>query len=154
MTFKEFFDIEPIQKNGILVFSFSALISFLQLYLFKTGFVELDNLDKIILSLSVGVCWVVAELPTYLFFVNSKWLKWKSKGKIVELFPDRIIASFGFSLILWMVLLTYIGYEFNVDLKMFIRISMIWMFGKSIYWLLYWAKYILIDNKKENKKTE
>ena len=151
---KEVFDIEPIQKNGILVFSFVSLVSYLQLYLFKTEFIELDKFDKIILSFSVGVCWIMAELPTYFFFMNSKWLKWKNKGKIVTLAPDRIIVSFGFSLIFWMVLLTFIGYEYNVDLKLFIKISVIWMLAKSIYWLLYWSKYILIDKKKENQKTE
>jgi len=86
--------------------------------------------------------------------MNSKWLKWKNKGKIVTLAPDRIIVSFGFSLIFWMVVLTFIGYEYNVDLKLFVKISVIWMLGKSIYWLLYWSKYILIDKKKENNKTE
>ncbi len=121
MNIKEFFDIEPIQKNGLLIFVFAFLISYLQLFLFKSDFYDLDLFDKIILSSSVGVCWVASELPTYFFFMNSKWNKWINKGKVFDLILDRIIAAFGFTLILWMVLLTYIGYEFNLDLKIFIR---------------------------------
>lgn len=154
MNIKEFFDIDPIQKNGLLIFAFAFLMAYLQLFLFKSNFTDLDKFDKIILSLSVSVCWVVSELPTYFFFMNSKWLKWKSKGKVFELIADRIIASFGFTLILWMVLLTYIGYEFKMDLKMFIKASLIWMLLKSLYWFLYWLKYILVDIRKENKEQE
>ncbi|MFB9056678.1 hypothetical protein ACFFU9_07975 [Mariniflexile ostreae] len=151
MTIKDFFDIEPIQKNGLLIFAFAFLMAYLQLFIFKSNFSDLDKFDKIILSLSVSVCWVVSELPTYFFFMNSKWLKWKSKGKVFELIADRIVTAFGFTLILWMVILTYIGYEFKMDLNMFIRTSLIWMFLKSIYWSFYWLKYILIDIKKEKK---
>jgi hypothetical protein len=149
MNIKEFFDIEPIQKNGLIIFMFAFLVAYLQLFLFMPRFNDFDKFDKIILSLSIGVCWIVCELPTYFFFMNSKWLKWKSKGKVFDLIPDRIVASFGFTLILWMVLLTYIGYEFNMDLKMFIRTCLIWMSLKSIYWFIYWLKYILIDIKKK-----
>lgn len=152
MNIKEFFDIEPIQKNGLLIFVFTSLISYLQLFLFKSNFSDLDLFDKIILSLSVGVCWAVSELPTYFFFMNSKWQKWKQKGMIFQLVPDRIVASFGFTIILWMVLLTYIGYEFNMDLKVFIRTCLIWMFLKSLYWFLFWLKYTQIDIKKQNKE--
>lgn len=152
MNIKEFFDIEPIQKNGLLIFVFTSLISYLQLFLFKSNFSDLDLFDKIILSLSVGVCWAVSELPTYFFFMNSKWQKWKQKGMTFQLVPDRIVASFGFTIVLWMVLLTYIGYEFNMDLKEFIRTCLIWMFLKSLYWFLFWLKYTQIDIKKQNKE--
>lgn len=154
MNIKEFFDIEPIQKNGLIIFVFAFLMSYLQLFLFKSNFSELDKFDKIILSLSVGVCWVVSELPTYFFFMNSKWQKWKQKGIVFDFVPHRIVASFGFTIIFWMVLLTYIGYESNMNLKVFIRASLIWMFLKSSYWCIYWLKYTQIDIKKQNKKKE
>jgi hypothetical protein len=153
-TIKEFFDIEPIQKNGILILVFSFLISFLQLFLFKSNFNNLDIFDKVILSLAVSVCWIVSELPTYFFFMNSKWQKWKQKGMIFQLVPDRIVASFGFTIIIWMVLLTYVGYEFDMDLKTFIRTSLIFVFIKSLYWFFYFLKYTLIDIKKQSKKTD
>lgn len=154
MNIKEFFDIEPIQKNGLLIFAFTFLMAYLQLFLFKSDFSELDKLDKIILSLSVSVYWIVSELPTYFFFMNSKWQKWKQKGTVFNLVPDRMVASFGFTIIFWMVLFTYIGFEFNMDLKMFIRFSLICMFLKSLYWFIYFLKYTLIDVKKQNKKTD
>ncbi|MEQ8421608.1 MAG: hypothetical protein RIB64_16485 [Arenibacter algicola] len=153
MNIKEFFDIEPIQKNGLLIFGFAFLVAYLQLFLFKTDFSDLDKFDKIILSLSVAVCWIVSELPTYFFFMNSKWMKWKNKGKVFDLIPDRIVASFGFTLILWMVILTYIGYEFDFNLNKFIRGCLIWMFAKSLYWMFYWLKYILIDIKKQTEQN-
>ncbi|TJY31305.1 hypothetical protein [Pontimicrobium aquaticum] len=154
MNIKEFFDIEPIQKNGLLIFAFAFLMSYLQLFLFKSDFSELDKFDKIILSLSIGVCWVVSELPTYFFFMNSKWQKWKQKGMVLNFIPDRIVASFGFTIIFWMVLLTYIGFEFNMDLKTFVRTSLIVMFLKSLYWFIYFLKYTRIDIKKQNKKSD
>lgn len=154
MNIKDFFEIEPIQKNGLLIFALSFLMAYLQLFLFKTNFSELDKFDKIILSLSVSICWIVSELPTYLFFMNSKWKKWKQKGIILNFAPDRIVASFGFTVIIWMVFITYIGYEFSMDLKTFIRASLIFMLIKSLYWFIYFLKYTHIDVKKESKKTD
>jgi len=148
MTAKEFFEIEPIQKNSLLVFVFVFFISFLQLYIFKEDFNDEKDLTKFLLTMSVSIFWVTAELPTYFFFVNSRRDKYKLKGLDFNLFLDRIIISFGFTLIIWTVLLTYIGYEFDFDLKTFIRVSLSWMFIKSSYWFSRWLVYYF---KTKNK---
>jgi hypothetical protein len=154
MTVKEFFDIEPIQKNGILTLLFAFFVSYLQLFLFKNEFIELDKFDKIILTLAVSVFWIISEIPTYLLFVNLKTMKWEKVGNTKKLFADRIVASFGFSLVFWMVVLTYIGFEFEMTLKEFIRTSIIWMTLKMLYHLIFWLRFVFIETKNKRKKKK
>ncbi|EKT4502380.1 hypothetical protein AAIP31_002291 [Flavobacterium psychrophilum] len=149
MTFKEFFEIEPIQKNSLIVFVFVFFVSFLQLYLFKNDFLLETDLVKIFLSFSISICWVASEIPTYFLFIASRNDKYKAKGIDLNLILDRVIIGFGLSLIFWMVSITYIAFEFDLTLRVFIRVSLGWMFLKTLYWFLSWIKHDL-NNKKNN----
>jgi hypothetical protein len=134
MTVKEIFEIEPIQKNSILVITFVCFISFLQLYLFKNNFVKESDFVKVILSVSVSICWLIAEIPTYLFAFPIL-IKPDENIKQKQI-TEFLIIALGFTLVFWMILLTYIGYEFNLSIKDFIRLCLIWMTGKGIYWFI------------------
>lgn len=132
MTAKEIFEIEPIQKNSIFVIIFVCFVSFLQLYLFKTNFINESDFVKITLSVAVSICWIIAEIPTYIFAVPTLT---PQKGDIIKnRFIEFLIVSVGFSLLFWMVMVTYISYEFNLSIKNFIRLSVISMFLKGLYW--------------------
>tara|TARA_R110000868_G_scaffold33215_3_gene120842 strand:+ start:4559 stop:5002 length:444 start_codon:yes stop_codon:yes gene_type:complete len=147
MTIKEFFEIEPIQKNSIIVIIFVCFISFLQLYLFKDNFVNEKDFVKIALSISVAICWITAEIPTYIFALP---ILIKSDANIFEnRMIEFIIISYGFGLIFWMVTATYISYELDLDMKNFIRISIAFMFFKNLYWFIRYRKN---KNQKPRKK--
>ncbi|GEJ39517.1 membrane hypothetical protein [Flavobacterium psychrophilum] len=148
MTFKEFFEIEPIQKNSLIVFLFVFFVSFLQLYLFKNDFLLETDLVKIFLSFAVSICWVASEIPTYFLFIASRNDKYKAKGIDLNLILDRVIIGFGLSLIFWMVTITYIAFEFDFTLRVFIRTSLGWMILKTLFWFLKWIKYDF-NNKKD-----
>lgn len=154
MTLKEFFEIEPIQKNALLVFVFMFFISFLQLYLFKKNFSIESDLVKILLSFSVSICWAISEVPTYLFASKTiiKPVDRTEQNKLTE----RIIIALGFTLVFWSVLATYIGYEFNVSLKIFIRCCFIFMALKTLYWKIRYenfVKKIKKDSETDGKKS-
>lgn len=134
MTAKEIFEIEPIQKNSIFVIIFVCFVSFLQLYLFKDNFIKETDFVKIILSVSVSICWIIAEIPSYIFAVPT--LTSQKDNIIKNRFIEFLIVSVGFSLLFWMVMLTYISYEFNLSIKNFIRLSVISMFLKGLYWFI------------------
>lgn len=149
MTFKEFFDIEPVQKNSLIVFVFVFFMCFLQLYLFKNNFENEKDLTKIFLTMSLSVCWVASEIPTYFLFIASRKDKYKEKGIDLFLLLDRIVIAFGFSLIFWMATLTYIGYELGFSLRTFIRVSLVWVILKSAFWFFSWLKYSMKDKKQK-----
>jgi len=149
MNIKEFFEIEPTQKNGLIILVLAFVISYLQLFLFKHNFIDLTQFDKIILSLSVSVFWAISEIPTYHFAMKSKWKKLEKESVKAVFILDKFIIAYGFTLLFWMSIITYIGYEFEMDLLLFIRTSIIAMFSKSLFWYFYYLKYKYIDSKKK-----
>ncbi len=128
---KEIFDIEPIQKNSLIGFLSICCISFLQLFLFKREIIESNSFLTIGLVLGLSISWVIIQLPSYILFVECTI---KKEDDNENLLYDRIALTFGIFLLMWMIILTYIAYEFNLDFKSFIRISIILMIIKSLFW--------------------
>lgn len=137
---KDFIDIEPILKNSLIVFLSVCCISFLQLFLFKREFIENNAFLTIGLILSLSVSWVIAQLPSLILFARYV-LKHNNDNN--DLLFDRITLCLGILLLGWMIILTYIGYELNLDFRSFIRISIILMILKS----LFWGICVIIKNK-------
>jgi hypothetical protein len=140
---KEIFDIEPILKNLLIVFLCVCCISFLQLFLFKREIIVNNSFLTIGLILSLSVSWTIAQLPSLILFANCVI---KNENENNDLLFDRIALCLGILLIGWMIILTYIAYELNLDFKSFIRISIVVMIIKS----LFWGICVIIKNGKKH----
>ena len=136
INFKELSEIEPIQKNSIITIIFVFFISYLQLFLFKENFEVLSLLTKIFLAISVAIIWIVIQIPSHLFIIARRVIK---KPNLKENFPlGLLILPFGFSLLIWMSLITYLCYEMSFNLKTFIRVSLIFMLIKTLFNFIFW----------------
>ena len=130
---KEIFDIEPIQKNSLIVFFSICCISFLQLFLFKREIIENNSFLAIGLILGLSLSWVILQLPSLILFARYVI---RDDPENNDLLYDRITLSLGILLLVWMIILTYIAYELNLDFRSFIRISIIFMIVKTLFWLI------------------
>lgn len=141
---KEIFDIEPVQKNSLIIFIGVFCLSFLQIYLFKNELLENGSLIIIGICLSLTVCWSILNvLPLFLFFhfVNNKG-NIKNKSEVIL---EQAIVPLGYFTLGWITLLIYISYELNICFKDFIRLSIIVSILRSLFWFLY--------DKLKTKKT-
>ncbi|TRX15826.1 hypothetical protein [Flavobacterium franklandianum] len=138
---KEIFDIEPIQKNSLIVFLSVCCISFLQLFLFKREIIENNSFVTIGLILGLSISWVILQLPSLVLF--AKFVI-RDDVKNNDLLFDRIALTLGILLLVWMITLTYIAYELNLDFRSFIRISITFMIMKT----LFWGIFVIIKNGK------
>jgi len=134
LKLKEFFEIEPIQKNSMVVIILVFFISFLQLYLFKQNFTNESYFLQITLSISLSICWIVAEIPSYISAVSTTTIL--KTNVVKKRFMKLLIISFGFSLLFWMVMITFIGSEFNLNIKNFIRLSVTSMVLKGLFFFI------------------
>ena len=139
---KEIFDIEPIQKNSLIVFISILSISFLQIFLFKNEILEKSAFEIIGVCLGLTVCWYIASiLPMVLFVKATEDEEDRQNG----LQLDLVIIVCGLLALAWIILLTYIAYEFDLTFKMFIRGSIAVIILRSVFWFVYG----LITNRKK-----
>lgn len=142
LKLKEFFEIEPIQKNSMVVIILVFFISFLQLYLFKTNFISESYFLQITLSIALSICWIVAEIPSYIYAVSTTTIL--KKDVVKKRFMKLLIISVGFSLLYHMVTVTYVSTELNLSIKNFIRLSVFTMLLKS---LVFFIRYRIYKSK-------
>ncbi|WP_233862653.1 hypothetical protein [Tenacibaculum piscium] len=133
---KEIFEIEPIQKNSLIMFVGIFCLSFLQLYLFKN-----ETLDKGVfivtgLCLSLAVCWSIINILPLLFFSIFIEEKEKNNGIKIILIAEKIVFFLGLMAIGWTILLTYICYELDFCFKNFIRVSILASFIRTLFWFI------------------
>lgn len=132
---KDIFEIEPIQKNSFIMFLSVLCLSFLQIFIFKRKIIEESSFVSIGVALGLSVCWVVSHLTGfYAFFYNSR--VGVNVEENDEILYERVALGFGLTLLFWMSLLTYIGYELQFSFKNFIRFSVSIMLTKSIFWFI------------------
>ena len=139
---KEIFDIEPVQKNSLIIFLAIFCLSFLQIFLFKNELMEKGAFEIVSLCLGLTVCWyVVSILPMALFVKATEDDEDRKNGLQVDL----VIMVCGLLALSWIIVLTYIAYEFNLTFKDFIRGSIVVVFLRSLFWFFYG----LIANRKK-----
>lgn len=141
---KEIFEIEPVQKNSLIIFVGIFFLSFLQLYIFKNDILN-DGIFVIIgLCLALTVCWSIISIPPLIFFFNTVE---KRRGKNNNIILERVVFSLGILGIGWIGLLTYISYELTICFKDFIRLSILVSVVRAAFWLIYG---IVLHQKKQN----
>ena len=148
---KEIFDIEPIQKNTLIIFLSLFCISFLQVFLFKPELLDRGAFINIGISLALTVSWIVLSLPSMVMLTMA--VEWKDgnpkdSGKLIM---ENVILSSGIMMIGWILLLTYISYEFDFSFKTLIRMGILTSLFKFILWFI--VNYIQnLKNRKKLKK--
>ena len=130
---KQIFEIEPIQKNSLLVYVAVCCISFLQLFIFKRDIIENNSFVAVGVVMSLGICWILAYSFVFRIFMETNYEFLKIEKYI---FTDKTILVFGFLIIFWLIFLTYVGYELNMSFKFFIRLSLAFFIVKIIFWFI------------------
>tara|TARA_R110002167_G_scaffold53406_1_gene153248 strand:- start:1098 stop:1544 length:447 start_codon:yes stop_codon:yes gene_type:complete len=146
---KEIFEIEPIQKNSLIIFIGIFLLSFLQIFLFKRELLNESSFLILGISLSIALCWSLLNvLPLYCFFLATKESDRKTPNQ--EIMWEKVIVVLGFLCLCWILLITYISYEFEFSLKKLIRISIILSIIRSFFWFIF--EIVARKNRKVIKK--
>ena len=139
---KEIFDIEPIQKNSLIVFISILSISFLQVFLFKHEILDKSAFEIIGVCLGLTVCWYIGSiLPMTLFVKATEDEEDRQNG----LQLDIVVIVCGLLALGWIILFTYIAYELNLSFKNFIRGSIAIILIRSLFWFIYG---LIADRKK------
>lgn len=138
---KEFSEIEPIQKNSIVVLATLFCLSYLQLKIFDNRIETNEVFPSIILSLALSIFWlIINSIPTFLFFEYLTIGADKTKTKY-----EMTVFFFGYISLLLITVIMYICYELEFDFKNFIRISI------GIYVLLTVVAYYILKNAKKSQ---
>lgn len=143
---KEIFEIEPIQKNSLIIFFGILFLSFLQLYIFKHNILEEGIFVVVGVSLAISICWIILNILSVIIFF---YLVNGDSNNNSELFYDRIVFFFGLLVIFWISLLTYIGYELNLTFKEFLRLNIVVSASRTFLWFI----LNLIPKKKKKKNN-
>jgi hypothetical protein len=133
---KEIFDIEPKQKNVLIILVGIFGLSFLQLYLFKPSIFELSIFFSLGISLGLTVCWSALNIPSLIlcFYVMTGGANEKNSEKYNY---NLIIFTLGLLAIGWISLLTYIGYEFNFTFMYLFRLAVLMTIIRIIFWYIF-----------------
>jgi len=131
---KELFDIEPIQKNTLIMFLALFCVSFLQIYLFKQDVIEKGIFLTIGVSLALTVAWTVLNLPSMIVFISI--IQRKQRRSIIggSVIKEYIVLGAGFIIIGWVLLLSYVAYELELEFKNLIRAGLFISFFKLVLW--------------------
>lgn len=125
---REIFEIEPKQKNALIIYSGISLISFLQIYIFKRELIDENFLIVLMTSLALGVCWLVLNMIPLIIIIAA----WARDGKLIF---ENVIFGIGILVIAGLILLTYLGYLDNLSFKDFIEYA--WKRTLSAYGILF-----------------
>ena len=142
---KEIFDIEPVQKNALIVFLCIFCLSFLQIYLFKDELLDKGAFQVIGFSLGLSVCWLVSSLLPVVLFVKALEDEEDRKNGLIM---DRVVMICGLLVLGWIIILTYVAFELNLSFKNFIRGSILTIILRSIFWLIYG---LIVKRKRQER---
>ncbi len=143
---KEFFEIEPSQKNTLLSLLGISFLCFLQLYLFKIEIFENNTFEIIGISLALTVCWSVLNIiPLALFVVCQT-----KEENMDNVKYGKIIFTLGVIALCWITLLTYIAYEFKLCFKELIRLGITVSLLRSVFWFI----FSTLQNQKKSKNKK
>lgn len=137
---KQVFEIEPIQKNSLLVYVAVCFMSFLQLSFLKKEIVESNNFFAIGLVLGMSLCWIVSSLPSFIIFIS---LMMKYDFPYYRKLLDKFILFFGFIILFWMLIQIFLIFQFKLDLAEFIYLNILILVVRNLIWIT----WILILNK-------
>lgn len=118
---KEIFEIEPKQKNLLIILFAISCISFLQIYLFSPETFEKGSIVVIGLSLAITVCWAILNAPPLVLF--SIYINPEENADINTEINIAQFFMFGLLGVFWILLITYISYEIDLTPKNFARVS-------------------------------
>jgi len=144
---KEIFEIEPKQKNILIILVGIFGLSFLQLYLFKDSIFDLGIIQTVGIALGLTVCWTILNIPSIILCFGALT---NFENKDDSLNYDLIIFTFGLLAIGWISLLTFIAYELELSFKWFLRISV----GVSVLRITTWFFIALIKNKRSGNQKK
>ena len=138
---KELFDIEPVQKNVLIVLIGIFFVSFLQLFLFKNEILNESVFIIFGISMALTVCWSVLNiLPLFFFFT------YLSDGEQGNTILEKMVFNLGFLALAWFILLTYISYELNLSYNVLVKILVFSSILRTIFWFVV---VIIKSNKKQ-----
>lgn len=148
---KDFFA-KPSQKSYLIVFLTFALLSFIQLYLFKREIVETNTVSAIGLAFGIGIVWVIANLPgiIIMFFI----LALRSSRKVLDIEESITVILYGVIVSFIMVFLTYWSYEYSKSLNWFINTSIKAIAGLTILCIVLFIIAFIMRVRKEIKKNK
>ncbi len=108
---KEIFEIDPKQKNVLIIIIGIFGLSFLQLYLFKKSIFDIGILFSIGISLGLTVCWTMLNVPSLAFF-HGVLTNPSPNEESPSAINNQIIFLLGLVSLAWISLLTFISYLF------------------------------------------
>ncbi|MES2239306.1 MAG: hypothetical protein V4497_03495 [Bacteroidota bacterium] len=135
---KEIFDIEPVQKNSLIIFLALLPLTFLQIYIFKPEIIDKGVFIISGICLALSVCWYVISLLPLIVFLKVSVVYDEDETK-------TIVFIAGILGLAWIILLTYISYELNLTFRNFIRGSIIMVLLRTLFWCV---SYIISKRKK------
>ncbi len=147
---KEIFEIEPIQKNTLIVFLGLFSLIFLQIFLFNPELFDKGVLISLLFTLGMTVSWTILSLPSMIMFflmIEFKNGEKRNKGLLIL---ENVILTCGLFIIGWILMLTYIAYELNFDFKDLIRLGIAVSFTRFILWSIIY----LIRNFRRKKLSK
>lgn len=145
---KEIFEIEPRQKNLLIILFAITSLSFLQIYLFSPSTFDKGAFTVIGLSLALMVC------QSIMYFLPSTLLLFATVDDFLDEDPDtdkKRIFMLGLFQIALIVLVTYIAFEIGCSFRNFIRASIASAVLQSIIWIIVGIIIDRRDSKKSNK---
>ena len=143
MDFLKLFEIEPKQKSVITIFIAVFGISILQTYFFKRQLYDSDLITLLSFTFGISVCNFLINFPAAaLFFASIR----EDENDVIE----SLILIAGIFMLLWISLLSYISFEFNISFVWYIRMSIIVGFSRFIFWTL----FVIIKTNNEIKKNK
>lgn len=143
---KEIFEIEPKQKNVLIIAVGIMGLSFLQLYLFKPEVFEIGIVYCIGIAIGITICWIILNIYSMVLFAGFM-NNYFEKSYRLENFSDKKIFILGVITISWISIYTLIGYELNLSVRYFIRLSIAVSLLRTIIWGI-----IALRTNSSNKK--
>lgn len=134
MNLKDISDIKPIDKNVIVIIISMFCVSFLQLHLFNIINDSFSIMYSVLISIGMSVCWILLNTPSVIMCYYSMTGGNKQEDGRYNTIP--IVFVMGLLMLSWVVLLTYIAFEFKMPFKYFIRISIAAQIFRIVFWLM------------------
>jgi len=135
---KEIFDIEPKQKNVLIILVGIFGLSFLQLYLFQKSIFDIGIFFSLGISLGLTVCWTILNIPSLILCFLSIIAPDLKSDKTDDTYNyNLIIFTLGLLALGWISLLTFIAYELDFTFKYLLRLAVLMSILRTIFWYVF-----------------
>ena len=145
---KEIFEIEPKQKNVLIIIVGIFGLSFLQLYLFKPSVFDFGILFTVGVALGLTVCWIILNIFP-IFILHGIFTHDSPKSKPSPFESNLAIFLLGIIDLSCISSLTFVAYIFEFTFKKLLLISVTLSF---IFTLILAAMRFLQYRKTKKQK--